>query len=60
MPLADLARAYTAATYGRTPADDEVADDAWRDAAAVSAALRESASLTERWRRRLDPTSLRS
>ncbi len=58
-PLADLARAYTAATYGRTPSDDELAEDAWRDAAAVSAALRESASVTERWRRRLDPTSLR-
>ena len=58
-PLADLARTYTAATYGRVPADIELADEAWRDVAAVSAALRESASVTERWRRRLDPTSLR-
>jgi transglutaminase-like putative cysteine protease len=59
VPLADLARTYTAATYGRAPADDQLADEAWRDVAAVSAALRESASVTERWRRRLDPSALR-
>jgi transglutaminase-like putative cysteine protease len=58
-PLRDLAQSYTAARYGSVTPDAEVAKQAWRDASAVSAALRAGASVRERWRRRLDPTPLR-
>jgi len=58
-PLRDLAETYTAARYASAPPDRLVARAAWRDAGAVSSALRSGAGLRERWRRRLDPTPLR-
>ncbi|HEY3096745.1 MAG TPA: transglutaminaseTgpA domain-containing protein [Acidimicrobiia bacterium] len=58
-PLRDLAETYTAARYASAPPDRLVARAAWRDAGAVSSALRSGARLRERWRRRLDPTPLR-
>jgi hypothetical protein len=58
-PLRQLAETYTAARYASTPPGPELAREAWRDAGAVSSALRAGAGLRERWRRRLDPTPLR-
>ena len=58
-PLRHLAESYTAARYGSVTPDAAVAEQAWRDASSVSAALRAGASVRERWRRRLDPTPLR-
>jgi transglutaminase-like putative cysteine protease len=58
-PLRHLAESYTAARYGSATPDAEIAEQAWRDASSVSAALRAGASVQERWRRRLDPTPLR-
>jgi transglutaminase-like putative cysteine protease len=58
-PLEELADAYTATRYASTPPDTALARKAWRDAGAVSSALRAGAGLRERLRRRLDPSSLR-
>ena len=58
-PLRHLAESYTAARYGSVTPDADVAEQAWRDASSVSAALRAGANVRERWRRRLDPTPLR-
>ena len=58
-PLQDLADTYTATRYASTPPDTALARKAWRDAGAVSSALRAGAGLRERLRRRLDPSSLR-
>lgn len=58
-PLAQLARLYSAARYGRSAPSGDAARDAWDRAGAVTSALSEEATLTERWRRRLDPTPLR-
>jgi hypothetical protein len=58
-PLRQLAETYTATRYASTPPTARVAHRAWRDAGAVSAALRAGAGLRERWRRRLDPSPLR-
>jgi transglutaminase-like putative cysteine protease len=57
--LQQLAEAYTATRYAASPPDTGLARDAWRDAGAVSSALRAGAGVRERWRRRLDPTPLR-
>jgi transglutaminase-like putative cysteine protease len=58
-PLHQLAETYTATRYASAPPDPRLARAAWRDAGAVSSALRAGAGLRERWRRRLDPTPLR-
>jgi transglutaminase-like putative cysteine protease len=58
-PLQELADAYTATRYASTPPGTALARKAWRDAGAVSSALRAGAGLRERLRRRLDPSSLR-
>ena len=58
-PLRELAETYTATRYASSPPDEGRARQAWRDAGAVSAALRAGAGLRERWRRRFDPTPLR-
>jgi transglutaminase-like putative cysteine protease len=58
-PLRQLAEAYTATRYASLPPDERRAREAWRDAGAVSSALRAGAGLRERWRRRFDPTPLR-
>jgi transglutaminase-like putative cysteine protease len=58
-PMQRLAETYTAARYASAPSDASRARAAWHDAGAVSSALRAGARVWERWRRRLDPTSLR-
>jgi transglutaminase-like putative cysteine protease len=58
-PLQQLARTYTATRYASSPPDRALVGRAWREAGAVSSALRAGASVRERWRRRLDPTALR-
>jgi transglutaminase-like putative cysteine protease len=58
-PLQQLARTYTATRYASSAPDRALVGKAWRDAGAVSSALRAGASVRERWRRRLDPTALR-
>jgi transglutaminase-like putative cysteine protease len=58
-PLRNLAETYSSARYGSVTPDAEHAQQAWRDASSVSAALRAGAGVRERWRRRLDPTPLR-
>ena len=58
-PLRHLAETYSAARYGSVVPDADAARAAWRDASAVSAALRAGVTARERWRRRLDPTPLR-
>jgi transglutaminase-like putative cysteine protease len=58
-PLRHLAETYSSARYGSVTPDADRAEQAWRDASSVSAALRAGASVRERWRRRLDPTPLR-
>jgi hypothetical protein len=58
-PLRQLAETYTATRYASSLPDDRRAREAWRDAGAVSSALRAGAGLRERWRRRFDPTPLR-
>ena len=58
-PLRHLAETYSSARYGSATPDAERAEQAWRDATSVSAALRAGAGVRERWRRRLDPTPLR-
>ncbi len=58
-PLKHLAETYSAARYGSTAPDAEVARAAWRDARSVSAALDAGAGVRERWRRRIDPSPLR-
>jgi transglutaminase-like putative cysteine protease len=58
-PLQQLAETYTATRYASSPPDERRARQAWRDAGAVSSALRAGARLRERWRRRFDPAPLR-
>jgi transglutaminase-like putative cysteine protease len=58
-PLQQLARTYTATRYAPSPPDRALVGAAWRDAGAVSSALRAGVSVRERWRRWLDPTALR-
>ena len=58
-PLRELADTYTATRYASAPPDRALARKAWRDAGAVSSALRVGAGLRERLRRRLDPSALR-
>jgi transglutaminase-like putative cysteine protease len=59
-PLRDLARRYTTARYGSTPPTVDDADRAWASFDALSEALESDLGWRERWRRRLDPTTLRA
>ncbi len=58
-PLMDLARLHTAAVFApREPRDEDVTA-AWEHAANLRAALRASTRAGPRWRRRLDPRTIR-
>jgi transglutaminase-like putative cysteine protease len=59
-PLRELARTYTAARYGASGATPDDAERAWASMDELSAALDGDLSPRERWRRRLDPTTLRT
>ena len=59
-PLRDIARRYTSARYGnREPTADDAAR-AWESFDALADALEADLTWRERWRRRLDPATLRS
>src|SRR5262249_24914546 len=59
-PLRALARAYSAVRYGDAPPPPDAAQRAWESVDEVDRALDAGISRRERWRRRLDPTTLRS
>jgi hypothetical protein len=55
----DLARLQTEALFAAEAPSSEQADDAWRQVHDIQAALKKSTRWSRRWRRRLDPRSLR-
>jgi protein-glutamine gamma-glutamyltransferase len=58
-PMRALARTYTTARYGTAaPAEDD-ARSAWESVDALERVLDDTATRGQRWRRRLDPTTLR-
>jgi hypothetical protein len=59
-PLRSLARSYTIVRYGESGASREEADRAWAAVEELDAALDADLSRRERWRRRLDPSTLRA
>jgi transglutaminase-like putative cysteine protease len=59
IPLRQLARSYTAARYGDVSVGPEIARDAWTSVDELEAALTHDLSWHGRWRRKLDPTTLR-
>ncbi len=59
-PLRDLARRYTTARYGAAAPTVDDADRAWAAFDALSDALEADLGWRERWRRRLDPSTLRA
>jgi transglutaminase-like putative cysteine protease len=58
-PMRALARTYTATRYGDQPAAEHDADQAWASLEALERALDDSVSGRERWRRKLDVSTLR-
>jgi hypothetical protein len=59
-PLRDLARRYTTARYGDVAPTSDDAAHAWESIDALSDALGADLGWKERWRRRLDPGTLRA
>jgi hypothetical protein len=59
-PLRTLARSYTIVRYGEGGASAEEADRAWTAVEELDAALDADLTRRERWRRRLDPSTLRT
>jgi hypothetical protein len=59
-PLRAIARSYTAVRYGHSDATPADAEAAWAAVDALDRALEDGVSRRERWRRRLDPSSLRA
>lgn len=59
-PLRDLARRYTRARYSETAPSATDAERAWASTDALQDALEGGLGWRERWRRRLDPSSLRT
>jgi hypothetical protein len=59
-PLRDLARRYTTARYGVTEPSPDDAARAWASFDALTEALEADLGWRERWRRRLDPSTLRA
>jgi transglutaminase-like putative cysteine protease len=57
-PLRRLARTYTAARYGDAATGPDDARDAWTSVDELERALDRDLSWRERWRRRLDPSTL--
>jgi transglutaminase-like putative cysteine protease len=58
-PLMDLARLQTEALFAADAPSPEQVDDAWRRVHDIQAALKKTTRWSRRWRRRLDPRSLR-
>ncbi len=58
-PLQGLATTYSEFRYGPAPVVEADALEAWEHVDELARALRDDAPLPERWRRRLDPASLR-
>jgi transglutaminase-like putative cysteine protease len=58
-PLMDLARLQTAALFAPEAPSHEDADEAWVQVHQIEVALRRATRPTRRWRRRVDPRSLR-
>jgi hypothetical protein len=58
-PMRALARTYTTTRYGDRAPDPEDARKAWESVDELERALDEPLSTRERWRRRLDPSTLR-
>jgi hypothetical protein len=58
-PMRRLARAYTAARYGDHAIGPDDADAAWTSVDELEHALDRKLTRRRRWRRRLDPTTLR-
>ena len=58
-PMRALARAYTTTRYGDRPPEPDDARQAWDSVDELERALEEPLSFRERWRRRLDPSTLR-
>jgi hypothetical protein len=58
-PLLRIARAYTAARYGEHAVSSDDATSAWTSVDELEHALTDELSRPRRWRRRLDPTTLR-
>ena len=59
-PLRALARSYTIVRYGGGAASTDDADRAWAAVEELDAALDADLTRRERWRRRLDPSTLRA
>jgi transglutaminase-like putative cysteine protease len=58
-PLMTLARLQTAALFARESPSPDQAAEAWRQVHQIERALRHATRWSRRWRRRLDPRSLR-
>jgi len=58
-PLRTLAREYTVVRYGEGAASPDVVQRAWDSVDQLDRALDAGAGRRERWRRRLDPSTLR-
>ena len=58
-PLRMLARSYSTVRYGNTNATADDAQRAWESVDEIDRALDTGLSRRERWRRRLDPSTLR-
>jgi transglutaminase-like putative cysteine protease len=58
-PLMELARLQTAALFAPDTPSTETVDDAWKQVHLIERALRRATTASRRWRRRLDPRSLR-
>jgi hypothetical protein len=59
-PLRDVARRYTRARYGADAPSDDDATSAWESVDELRDALGTHLGWRERWRRRLDPSTLRT
>ena len=59
-PLRTLARSYTVVRYGVDAPSTDDADRAWEAVDELDRALDEGLTRRERWRRRIDPSTLRS
>jgi transglutaminase-like putative cysteine protease len=58
-PLMELARLQTAALFADQPPSEAQVDDAWEQLHLIERALKRATTASRRWRRRLDPRSLR-
>jgi hypothetical protein len=55
----ELARLQTSALFAPDPPTGDDANDAWHQVHRIERALRHATRWTRRWKRRLDPRSLR-